>query len=236
MGQTYIKSRIQQNSGTGAGFTKQLRIMQYLQRIYFNDKPLVLTTDGDEFQSNNAGSKGFQIFSGANIRNFNLALHQMENPGTLGCIIEDSSVVALQECLQNLYTPIDAGGGLVFNDAGALLMIFRRGKWDLPKGKLDPGETMEECALREVSEETGVRGLTATGKLIDTYHIYMMHDELMLKRTAWYRMMSSSTEKLRPQKEEQIMEAKWVSLAELPTLAAKSYEAIREVLRAAGLI
>ena len=210
--------------------------MQYLQRIYFNDKPLILTTDDAEKLNANSNYAGYTVFQGATIRNFNLALHQMELPVTRGCLISDHSAVAIQECLHNLYTPVDAGGGLVYNDAGAILMIFRRGKWDLPKGKLDKGETIEECALREVREETGLKKLSAKGKIVDTFHIYTMHDELMLKRTTWFRMHTKAHDALTPQLEEDILEARWVDRADVPALAPRSYEAIREVLRLEHLI
>jgi ADP-ribose pyrophosphatase YjhB (NUDIX family) len=210
--------------------------MKYLQTIYFNDKPLVLCTDADAYMNDHAHAKNYTLFHGAHIRNFNLALQQMEMPGVKGCILEDGSAVAIQECLHNLYTPIDAGGGLVYAENGSVLLIYRRGKWDLPKGKLDAGETMEQCAIREVCEETGLKGLKLISKITDTYHIYTQHDELMLKRTSWYTMRASASEKLRPQKEEQIMEAKWVAPADLAPYADKSYEAVREVLRLAGLL
>jgi ADP-ribose pyrophosphatase YjhB (NUDIX family) len=114
-------------------------------------------------------------------------------------------------------------------------MIYRRGKWDLPKGKLDLGEQIDECALREVAEETGLHTLVLDGKICDTYHIYAQGGDQLLKQTSWYRMNGSVADKLRPQKEENIIEARWVSEAELAPLAAKSYEAIREVLKASGL-
>jgi 8-oxo-dGTP pyrophosphatase MutT (NUDIX family) len=63
---------------------------------------------------------------------------------------------------------IVAAGGLVFNENKELLMIYRRSKWDLPKGKLDEGETIEECAIREVEEETGVQQIIL-GKLIQKH-------------------------------------------------------------------
>jgi ADP-ribose pyrophosphatase YjhB (NUDIX family) len=114
-------------------------------------------------------------------------------------------------------------------------MIFRRGKWDLPKGKLDEGEDIEACALREVTEETGLSDLQLGKKICDTYHIYSQNGEHLLKHTAWYTMQGSSAQKLKPQKAENIMEARWVAQKDLAPLVGKSYEAIREVIRAAGL-
>ena len=72
---------------------------------------------------------------------------------------------------------VEAAGGLVFNKDGGILMIFRNGKWDLPKGKLEIGESVEECAIREVQEECGVSGLIIENKIKDTYHTYILEEE-----------------------------------------------------------
>ena len=209
--------------------------MIFTQKIYYNDKPLILTTDSEEYINNNPSGELYTYFHGATMRNFNQALQHLEMPGTKGAIIEDISAVTIQERLVELYTPIDAGGGITYNENGAILMIFRRGKWDLPKGKRDEGESIETCALREVSEETGIKQITLGDKICDTYHVYAQNNELMLKRTAWYKMKASSSEKLKPQKEENIMEARWVNEKELTPLALRTYEAVREVLKLAGL-
>ena len=130
---------------------------------------------------------------------------------------------------------IVAAGGLVWNEKNELLMIFRQEKWDLPKGKLDAGEDIEQCALREVSEETGLQNPVLGDKICDTYHIYTQKNEQYLKRTAWYKMRGSSIDKLKPQKEENILEARWVAEKDIAPLAAMSYEAVRAVLRMAGV-
>ena len=84
---------------------------------------------------------------------------------------------------------IEAGGGLVSDAGGRVLMIFRNGRWDLPKGKLEPGERIEECAVREVSEECALplQELRRDDKIADTYHCYRIGDRWVLKRTSWYR-------------------------------------------------
>jgi len=99
---------------------------------------------------------------------------------------------------------IRAGGGLVENEKGEVLFMFRRGKWDLPKGKLDPGETLESCALREVKEETGVSQLELIQFLLVTEHEYEERGLFILKETHWYRMKTTSHESLIPQTEEDI--------------------------------
>lgn len=132
---------------------------------------------------------------------------------------------------------IIAAGGLVLNDRGELLMIFRRGKWDLPKGKLDEGETIEDCALREVREETGLVNVER-GELIDTgYHEYFDQyvNADVIKETHWYAMRARGEELLIPQTEEDITEIKWVSGEELETCLQNSYPNVVDVIRKAEL-
>ena len=209
--------------------------MNFSQKIYFNDKPLILTTDREAYVSGHQEAGAYSFFAGATFRNYTQAVQHMERPGIKGAIVEGVSREALLGQLYDMYHPIDAGGGVAYNEKKEVLMIYRRGKWDLPKGKLDKGEEIEACALREVSEETGLRRLSIDGKICDTYHIYSLDNEQLLKCTAWFSMTGTSGDQLKPQKEENILEARWVKEEDLGPLAARSYEAIREVLLAAGL-
>ncbi len=85
---------------------------------------------------------------------------------------------------------IQAAGGMVSHPSGDLLVIFRNNLWDLPKGKKDPGETDEQCAVREVEEETGVKGIISANSSFITHHLYQISDEWVLKETHWYKMAS----------------------------------------------
>jgi 8-oxo-dGTP pyrophosphatase MutT (NUDIX family) len=132
---------------------------------------------------------------------------------------------------------IIAAGGLVLNDRGELLMIFRRGKWDLPKGKLEEGETIEDCALREVMEETGLINIER-GELIDIgYHEYFdpYVKADVIKETHWYAMRARGEEMLIPQTEEDITEIKWVSGDEMEACLQNSYPNVVDVIRKAEL-
>ncbi len=208
--------------------------MPFSRKIYFNNKPLVLTADAHSYKSEHHAAAGYLSLTGAFARNFRLAFEHLSAPRTFGAIIEDISPEALLHEVHQLYTPIDAGGGVVENEAGDVLMIHRRGRWDLPKGKRDEGEAIDACALREVSEETGLQQLSLRHKICDTYHIYAQRGQRLLKTTAWYAMKGTSSEKLTPQAEESINEARWVAPADMGPIIFKSYEAIREVLDTAG--
>ena len=123
-----------------------------------------------------------------------------------------------------------AAGGLVQNDKEEMLMIFRRGKWDLPKGKLDKGETLEKCAIREVQEETGLQKIKLIAPLLITYHTYHEGTRFILKESHWYKMKAGNDEKLIPQTEEDIEEIRWVPGSEAKKLFPKCFPSVVDVI------
>jgi 8-oxo-dGTP pyrophosphatase MutT (NUDIX family) len=131
---------------------------------------------------------------------------------------------------------VKAGGGLVLNEKGEVLFIFRRGKWDLPKGKLDPGESLESCALREVIEETGVAQLEIIRFLLVTEHEYEELGRVILKETHWWLMKTNGNQPLIPQTEEDITELKWIGPSDFKIVQQNTYPGILDVLRAGGYI
>ncbi len=128
------------------------------------------------------------------------------------------------------FVAIEAAGGIVFNPLNEVLLIKRLGKWDLPKGKIDRGETPEEAAIREVEEECGITGLTITNPLSKTYHCYKQHNHRFLKITHWYRMQTNSQKALKPQQEEHITEAVWQPWSQLNLEDLDAYLSIKELI------
>jgi 8-oxo-dGTP pyrophosphatase MutT (NUDIX family) len=125
---------------------------------------------------------------------------------------------------------IIAAGGIVENEERKILFQFRRGKWDLPKGKLDEGETIEECAVREVEEETGLRNISL-GELIGiTHHSYAEKGKDIDKETHWYAMKVEGEQKLIPQIAEDIHELKWISEHELSPYLSNTFPNIIEIV------
>ena len=120
-----------------------------------------------------------------------------------------------------------AAGGVVTNKKGKVLFIYRNDKWDLPKGKLDKGETIEECALREVEEETGVQGLKIENVLKTTYHIFKRNGKYKLKEVHWYAMKTSYKGKLKGQKSEGIEKVKWKGPKKIEIALQNSYRNIK---------
>jgi 8-oxo-dGTP pyrophosphatase MutT (NUDIX family) len=132
------------------------------------------------------------------------------------------------------FLPMDAAGGVVKNPEGKLLVIYRMDKWDLPKGKVDPGEVPTETAIREVREECGINLLQITADLGFTLHVYPWKGEQwILKKTYWFEMRSQSDEKLIPQEEEGIEQVKWAGPEDLPGLLKGTYASLRKIIRQA---
>jgi len=129
------------------------------------------------------------------------------------------------------YKLIEAAGGLVYNDKNQLLMIFRNGKWDLPKGKLKVGENIEQCAIREVEEECGISELLIIQQLQETYHTYEINGQKILKRTYWFEIKSSFKGNLLPQTTEGITEAVWVDKENIAEKLKNSFENITELFK-----
>ena len=131
---------------------------------------------------------------------------------------------------------ITAAGGLVQNNDGAVLLIFRRGFWDLPKGKLDAGELIPECAVREVREETGLQTITLGPFICMTTHTYFDNwtQQNVKKETHWFAMKASSLlpETLIPQTTEDIEKIEWVPVQQLPPYLLQTYPTIRSVFDA----
>lgn len=128
------------------------------------------------------------------------------------------------------FTIIDAAGGLVENNKKELLFIYRIGKWDLPKGKVEQGENIKEAAVREVEEECGITQLTITDTINPTYHIYYINEKPILKRTYWFKMKCEDESKLTPQTEEGITDVKWINSNRLNEMRMNTYSSIIEVL------
>ncbi len=126
-------------------------------------------------------------------------------------------------------TVVVAAGGLVKNDKNEVLFIKRNGKWDLPKGSIENKETIEEAALRETQEETGVEGLEIVKPLQITYHFFKRNGELRLKETYWFEMKTTFSGKFIPETKEGIKKVAWKNPKKVLKALKKSYANIREL-------
>jgi 8-oxo-dGTP pyrophosphatase MutT (NUDIX family) len=134
---------------------------------------------------------------------------------------------------QKLFEVIEAAGGIVKNSNDEILAIFRLGKWDLPKGKIEENESPEEAALREISEECGINGHVLLKKICETYHTYKMNGKMILKKTYWFDFSIDGVPELSPQTIENIEEACWISKADFKNKLKNSYPSIRQIINEA---
>ena len=125
---------------------------------------------------------------------------------------------------------IFASGGIVKNDNNQILFIYRRGKWDLPKGKAEKGESIRETAVREVIEETGIEKLKIDKYFSNTFHIVRNNKKYFLKETSWFLMSSNFKGKLKPQLSEGIKSVKWKTFDDAKKIKKKTYGNISIIL------
>jgi ADP-ribose pyrophosphatase YjhB (NUDIX family) len=131
--------------------------------------------------------------------------------------------------IKSKFKVVEAGGGIV-KKKNEFLMIFRKKKWDLPKGKKDKGEGIEDCATREVLEETGVEA-TIDWKIATVWHTYMQNQKYILKKTHWYAMSCVDDSNLSPQKGEGIKLVQWMKMEEMQEVLVDSYRSLRYVVQ-----
>ena len=129
----------------------------------------------------------------------------------------------LMKHLNKKFSIVEAAGGMVVNDKNQYLLIYRNSKWDLPKGHLNKNELTLDCAFREVTEETGVRGLTSESILPTTFHFFKRNNEYKIKKTYWFLMKTKFNGILLPQLIENIEKADWKNQSEVKGLLKKMY-------------
>ena len=203
-------------------------------KVYFNEKPLFLADSLDselEALRHQEDTVLIDEFSAAAL---NSVVHEMHQPRIHAGIFLHPNLEELKKAFYKKFLIIQAAGGLVTNDQEEILFIFRKGKWDLPKGKLDEGEALDECAIRETEEETGVTGVKGGPALLTTYHTYKESGHHILKETHWFKMTVSGVQILKPQLEEQITDIRWISEDSLHEVVRNTYPLIKEVLKKAG--
>ncbi len=132
--------------------------------------------------------------------------------------------------LVNRFQWIEAAGGIVKDQAGDILLIHRRGHWDLPKGKIDAGETALEAAHREIAEETGLNHLQELAECRSTYHVYRMQERWYLKKTHWFLFELKIAQDLVLQTEEDIVAAQWMNASEIRTVWKELYPSLQPLL------
>lgn len=204
-------------------------------KIYFNDKPLFLCDNIDEVIEPYVHHDDAVFIDELDTHTVKSMIHEMQLEKIHAGVFFHPDLALLKKTFFKKFTVVQAAGGLVKNENDEVLLIFRRGKWDLPKGKLDKGETLEECAVREVQEETGLKKIKLQGPLLVTYHTYHEGTRFILKESHWYTMEARNDQELTPQTEEDIHEIKWVGQKDLKPYMKNAFPSIVDVLTSSQL-
>ena len=192
-----------------------------MYEIFLDDKSIILTNVRENIESN----KYFHLKDVT----LDAILREINTKGIDKIYLYHPKEEKLLKKFKKLIPTIKAGGGIVTNPEGKLLIMKRRGKWDFPKGKKEKGENIATCALREVEEETGVKKLLIQRYRMTTYHIFKRDHEYYLKETFWYDMTTNYKKKLVPQTEEDIEKVCWKSETEVRELIKNSYMNIQKL-------
>lgn len=205
-----------------------------MYKIYFNDKPLYLATEKPvELEKFDAGNTVIaKDIAQDTIKHI---IAQMQQTNTKAGAIIYADEAAAFNAVSKEFTLIKAAGGLVLTPDNKVLFIFRRGMWDLPKGKWEEGESLPECAIREVQEETGLQEVQLQQPLTITYHTYYQNGGHILKESHWYRMLAKNPNAFTPQTEEDIEQCQWIDWNDRATRFSNTHPSIIDVLKAAPI-
>ena len=190
-----------------------------MYKIFVGDKPIILTTKVEQ----EINFKNY-LLDTVNVGKVIKELKQSDIPEVR--LIDKNRDVLIKKFMK-LLPNVVAGGGKVYNQKDEVLFIYRNDKWDLPKGKVESKETIDKAALREVEEETGVKGLKIVKPLELTYHIFKRNGRHRLKITYWFEMKTKYKGELIPQEKEGIAKVEWLNKTRIEEAITNSYANIK---------
>ncbi len=192
-----------------------------MYKVFVNDKPIILTTSLNKDEE-------YPLYLFKNIP-FEEVVHKIKTDVFSGVYLYSTNIEEDWKEIREIYEPIVAGGGLVLNENKEVLFIFRGEKWDLPKGRIEEGEKIEEAAIREVEEECGIENVILKNFLLNTYHLFIQGGKKRLKETYWYLMYSEYKGELKPQVEEGITDVCFKNEKEIGVALQNTYANIELV-------
>jgi 8-oxo-dGTP pyrophosphatase MutT (NUDIX family) len=204
-----------------------------MYKVFYNDRT-VFFTQNEQSYPDNIGNK-IHYFRNRIILKLVLKSF-IDNSDIKNLYVIADNPERIFKIFVKFYKLIEAAGGLVLNKNNKVLFIFRQGKWDLPKGKIEKGENPEIAAIREVEEECGLSNLTITKLLDTTYHTYKLKGKDILKRTYWFEMLHDGLQEPIPQTEEEITEAIWFEPDNYEKVIQNTFPSIIEVMKKGNLI
>jgi ADP-ribose pyrophosphatase YjhB (NUDIX family) len=201
-----------------------------MYKIYINDTPLFLIEEVQLENWQSADDRHMVARYPGKAKWLMAYVDMLEKSDRFDSVtLYSKNMEQLWQDFQGLFDLIEGAGGLVVNPQQEILFIFRMDSWDLPKGKIDEGESVTAAAVREVIEETGLKEVNITQPLPTTYHTYRLKKRRILKKTHWFAM-SAPKQTLIPQSEEDIEQALWMDLETFQSQSRKIYGNIRDLL------
>lgn len=201
-----------------------------LLKIYVNESPIYITDKLTKVLKELSTQKDVLLFKEEITGKVAGIVSAIKKDKKKAVIIVGKNMPSLKQYFFEQFTKIEAAGGIVQNEERDLLFIYRRDKWDLPKGKMEKGETPEICAEREIEEETGIKNLLLKHAIGDTYHIYEEEGKNILKISHWFYFTTKSNQKIIPQTMEDISEVKWIHTRNIKAPMANTYQNIKDIL------
>ncbi|HOY32396.1 MAG TPA: NUDIX domain-containing protein [Bacteroidales bacterium] len=201
--------------------------MAQIYKVYINDKEIIFA-DSENIVNEDDKTEKLVNPPEAEIKKIIADFNSNENLRRLFLIAADPQ--SLFRSFRKDYKMVKAAGGFVRDKDRRILMIFRRGKWDLPKGKIDGDERRKHAALREVREETGLKNLLLVRRIDRTYHVYTEKNDQILKKTYWYEMAAIDVAPLVPQADEDITDIRWFEPDEIDDVYPNTYTLIKRIL------
>jgi ADP-ribose pyrophosphatase YjhB (NUDIX family) len=200
-------------------------IMIQRYKVFFNDYLLSISTP-DQALSGVCG----EIIENLDRKTVGEMINKFEHSGIQTYCVCSFDTELLFSLFSSFYQIIEAAGGIVRHPSGKYLFIKRFGKWDLPKGKIEKGESPEFGAMREVCEECGIADLKIARQLPSTYHTYKLEGIRVLKITWWFAMDYSGSLCTKPQTEEGITDASWLAPSQFDMVLENTYRSIAELI------
>jgi len=200
-------------------------------KIFFGEKPVYLCDELTPDLKEMLHNPDVVFIDERSAAAINSLLHEMKKADFKTGIMLSDKFNLLKKAFFKHFVFIEAAGGIVMNCRKEILFIRRKGKWDLPKGKLDAGEDPENAATREITEETGVTQLSLKKKIGDTYHVYDEFGKHILKQSHWYYFTCSLKQHLQPQIQEDITEAVWFATKDIRMPMDDTYGTIRDIMQ-----
>lgn len=195
-----------------------------MYKVFINDKPIILTDSMIK-------TSNFLHFSFENAV-LDEVIHKLKYESLDGVVLLCKELDSCWQHFVSHFKKVVAAGGLVVNQKKEFLFIYRGNKWDLPKGRIEEGESLEQTALREVEEECGTQNLELQNYLLTTYHLFSHKNRQKLKETHWYLMQTNSEQNLTPQWEEGITQVAFKNTQEKEAALENTYANIKLVFEA----